>query len=194
MIRNLPGEKWKSVEIENSKAVRYSISNLGRLASYTEDIKDGTILKCSKNKGYRVFRYYSIKAEKKVHSHFYIHKKVAELFTSKPSSDKTMVIHLDYNKLNNDVNNLKWASKEEVQEHQKKNPLMIKSIKKLKEHNRTSKNGYKLSEAKVRIIKRKLLDPNRRTRIKMIARHYGVSEMQLYRIKTGENWGYVKVD
>jgi DNA-binding Xre family transcriptional regulator len=53
---------------------------------------------------------------------------------------------------------------------------------------------YKLTEAKVKILKRKLLDPNRKTRIKMLARQFGVSEMQLHRIRTGENWGHVKID
>jgi hypothetical protein len=27
--------------------------------------------------------------------------------------------------------------------------------------------------------------------MKMIAKQFGVSEMQLYRIKSGENWGWV---
>ena len=28
----------------------------------------------------------------------------------------------------------------------------------------------------------------------MIAKQFGISEMQLYRIKSGENWGNVKID
>jgi hypothetical protein len=28
--------------------------------------------------------------------------------------------------------------------------------------------------------------------MKQIADHFGISEMQLYRIKSGENWGHVK--
>jgi hypothetical protein len=78
--------------------------------------------------------------------------------------------------------------------HQTKNPGLKEQIKRLHEHNKKSKNGYKLTEAKVKILKRKLLDPNRKTRVKMLARQFGVSEMQLYRIKIGENWGHVKVD
>jgi len=49
----------------------------------------------------------------------------------------------------------------------------------------------KLTETKVKLIKRKIFDPNRRTRMKMIAKQFGISEMQLYRIKSGENWGSV---
>lgn len=51
----------------------------------------------------------------------------------------------------------------------------------------------KLSEIDVIRLKKKLLDPNRKTRLKILARQFGVSEMQLHRIKTGENWGHIKV-
>jgi hypothetical protein len=30
--------------------------------------------------------------------------------------------------------------------------------------------------------------------LKMLAKQFGISEMQLYRIKSGENWGHVKID
>jgi len=42
--------------------------------------------------------------------------------------------------------------------------------------------------------KRKLLDPKRKTRMKIMAKQFGVSEMQLYRIKSGENWGHITID
>jgi DNA-binding Xre family transcriptional regulator len=38
-----------------------------------------------------------------------------------------------------------------------------------------------------------LSDPNRKTRLKIIAKRFGVSEMTLQRIKTGENWGHIKI-
>jgi len=63
------------------------------------------------------------------------------------------------------------------------------AIKKLVEN---QKKGVKLTETKVRLIKKRVLNPNRRTRIKIIARQFGVSEMAIYRIKSGENWGWVK--
>jgi len=44
------------------------------------------------------------------------------------------------------------------------------------------------------LIKKKLLDPNRKTRMKMLAHQFRISEMQLYRIKSGENWGHVMVE
>jgi hypothetical protein len=56
-----------------------------------------------------------------------------------------------------------------------------------------SKRRYsKLNEKKVAILKKKLLDPNRKTRIKMLAKQFGISEMQVWRIQSGENWGNVE--
>jgi hypothetical protein len=43
----------------------------------------------------------------------------------------------------------------------------------------------------VRLIKKMINDPNRRTRLKIIAKRFGVTTMQLHRIKTGENWSDV---
>ena len=65
-----------------------------------------------------------------------------------------------------------------------KNPVFIESIK-------NKKTSYKLTEGKVKIIKRQL--KNKRTRITMIAKRFGVSDMQIHRIKSGENWGHVKI-
>jgi uncharacterized protein YjcR len=42
-------------------------------------------------------------------------------------------------------------------------------------------------------IKKLLAKPNRTTRLKMIAKQFGVSEMQISRIKSGENWSHIKV-
>jgi hypothetical protein len=44
----------------------------------------------------------------------------------------------------------------------------------------------------VRRLKKILNDPNRRTRLKIIAKRFGVTTMQLRRIKTGENWSHVE--
>ncbi|MHA7843264.1 MAG: hypothetical protein ACX93I_08095 [Winogradskyella sp.] len=49
----------------------------------------------------------------------------------------------------------------------------------------------KLSENNVRLIKKMLKNPNRKTRLKMIAKQFGISTTQLKRIETGENWGHV---
>jgi hypothetical protein len=112
----------------------------------------------------------------------YVHKLVAQHFLEQ--GDGIYVIHLDYDKTNNHVDNLKWATKREKEIHQFKGP----NFQRMKGMRRYSK----LTETRVKLIKRKLNDPNRRTRLKMIAKQFGISEMQLYRIKSGENWGSVE--
>jgi transcriptional regulator with PAS, ATPase and Fis domain len=70
--------------------------------------------------------------------------------------------------------------------HNKLNPAVInKPIPK------RTKN-YKLTETKVIMIKKMLQHDN--TRLKMIAKQFGITHTQLNRIRSGENWGYVKID
>lgn len=76
--------------------------------------------------------------------------------------------------------------------HHKTSPYVIEGRKKALE-NRKHGDGNKLTMTQVMFIKKKLLDPNQKARLKILARQFGVSEMTLYRIKTGENWRYVEV-
>ncbi len=116
----------------------------------------------------------------------YVHRIVAELFLD-PDPDRLIVIHKDYDKENNSANNLEYATRLEMEEHHKNNPIFLEK-RKLPYY--TPKYS-KLNVKKVQMIKRKIFDPNRTTRMKMIAKQFGISEMQLYRIKSGENWGHV---
>jgi hypothetical protein len=99
------------------------------------------------------------------------------------------VIHLDYDKKNNKASNLQWATKEEMEEHQQKSPAKLA----YKEKQRNRVKGLKLNVTKVKSIKRLLNKPGKKT-MKQIAEQFDISEMQLYRIKSGENWGHVTLD
>jgi hypothetical protein len=116
----------------------------------------------------------------------FIHRLVAEAFIANRSSKKVYVIHLNYNKEDNSVKNLRWATKEEMEAHQQKSPAVLayRSINR--------KKGHKLTEGVVRKIKEMINNKNRRKTMREIAEHFEISEMQLYRIKSGENWGHVK--
>ena len=117
----------------------------------------------------------------------WIHKAMAEAFIENPENKK-FVIHLDHDKLNNSIANLEWANQEEVTEHNKDNPNVIS----FREEGR--RTYTKISEGRAKLLKKRLLDPNRKTRIKILAKQYGLSEMQLWRIKSGENWGDLEID
>lgn len=184
MIQGFRNEIWKSYSNENwSEEDEYMVSNYGRIKKkkvYQEAWRlSPTSMVCN----YESFGF--IKKGKGKSSQVYVHRLVAMLFLEK-SEDQKFVIHLDFDKLNNVASNLKWVNKTEMFLHHRKNPKKIARIGKI--------TYSKLSEGKVRIIKKKMLDPNRRTRVRLIAKQFGVSEMQLYRIKWGENWGHIKID
>jgi hypothetical protein len=194
MIQFYPDEKWKELELENKAGLKYALSNYGRLVSFSDSISNGYLLKCSQNKGYKLFRHYVYNDGKKTLKSFYLHKLIAELFIPTKKPDQVYVIHLDYVKDNNKVSNLRWANKVELQDHQNRNPIVQKDRERLLRFNKVSDKGYKLTEEKVRVLKRKLFSTKFQTRVKMLARQFGVSEMQVYRIKSGENWGHVKIN
>ena len=54
-------------------------------------------------------------------------------------------------------------------------------------------DGPKLTITRVKHLKKILNDPERKTRLKILAKQLGISEMQVSRIKRGENWGHIKV-
>ena len=193
MIRIYPNELFKEIHCEEKLKMRYAISNAGRRISYKENFVDGRVLKGGLVDGYRVFKYrFKTQDETFTIKRFYFFRLVAEHFLVKPSEDHIYVLHLDFSRDNDNLNNLRYATREEQLEHYRKSPRVIQAKKNLIEHNIKS-DGRKLTSTKVIRIKKMLINPNRKTRIKMIAKQFGVSEMQIHRIQTGENWGHIKI-
>lgn len=183
-IKNLKNEVWKDLQIKNKSALRkrYAVSNMGRVISYRESMDDGKLLNGSTVEGYTVL---NIKPADTYQS-LYLHREVARLFAKKEGTKQKFVIHLDFDKKNNKINNLRWATKEEMEKHQQKSPAKIA----YKELQRNRQKGLKLNVTKVKSIKRLLVKPGKKT-MKQIAEQFDISEMQLYRIKSGENWSHV---
>lgn len=193
MIRFYPNEEFREVEIDYPLQKRYAISNRGRLLSFTDTIQNGTLLNGGKTNGFRTLRYKIRKKNGKIGDKtLYIYRLVAQLFIPKQSEDQLHVIHLDHLLDNDEVKNLKWVTLAEKFEHRKKNPNVINAVFKVQQTKRKS-DGRKLTLTKVMHLKKLLNDPNRKTRAKMLAKQFGISEMQVSRIKSGENWGHVKV-
>ena len=75
-----------------------------------------------------------------------------------------------------------------VSSHQQNSPEKIAYKK--RQANRTV--GLKLNATQVKTIKDIIKNPKRKLTYKQLAAKYKVSEMTLYRIKSGENWGRIK--
>ncbi|MBC7606672.1 MAG: hypothetical protein H7199_06925 [Burkholderiales bacterium] len=192
MIRIYPDEIFKEIEIDYPLKFRYAVSNRGRLISFSDKFETGKLLIGACSDGYRTLRY-SMRENGKIKGrHIFVYKLVAQFFIPKTSDEQQHVLHLDFSRDNDIVQNLKWATYDELQAHRKKSPHVINAKRKLLEHNLKS-DGRKLTITKVIYLKKLLQDPNRKTRLKMLAKQFGISEMQVCRIKSGENWGYIKV-
>ncbi len=181
MINQYIHEEWKDFTLNDADPalMAYRISNHGRVRIKTKtQTRFRLLTRFAKMKRFNMFFYK--KKGNKVAS-FYVHRAVAIMFDEN-RENKKFVIHLDHNPTNNAITNLKWVDRAELVIHQNKNPK------------RRASKRYKLNEGTVRIIKRKLADPKNRTRVKMIAKQFGVTTMQIWRIKSGENWSHIKLE
>lgn len=186
MIKKLAGEVWRPLVFSGWRQLRnrYAISSAGRIASYKTDVsEDGKILSGSLTTGYRTLNLHRPGNK----GTLYIHREMAKVFLKQPSPKHKYVIHRSHNKLDNTVKNLRWATLEQMIEHQQESPAKVA----YKEKQANRKKGLKLSAIQVKKIK-DVLDSKKRTiTIKQLANKFGVSEMTMYRIKSGENWGRI---
>ncbi|WP_299014649.1 HNH endonuclease [uncultured Polaribacter sp.] len=182
-MKSYRSEQWKLFEKEDYNTVKEKIyiSNYGRVKKELEDNKYKQV-NLSKINNFEVFTYPKINSQKRGKA--YIHKVVGLLFLEKQEHHK-FVIHKNHDLEDNYVENLQWVDRKELSQHQITNPKRIAKF--------GIKPGAKLTEARVRVIKKKLLDPNRRTRLRIIASQFGVTTQQLRRIKSGENWKEVEI-
>jgi hypothetical protein len=187
MIKKLDGERWKEVKFPKSLKKRYSISNKGRLGSFTEDVlKDGRLLNGSLQEGYKIMRYNVYTPKGKRYEFVFFHTLVAQAFCNQKSKNHNKVIFKDFNRKNLNAENLKWVTVEEQYAHSVQSPLYIKASKRL----RQPVKGPQLDVEKVKKIKEGLKGGKT---LKALATKFKVSDMQIHRIKTGENWSHVKV-
>jgi len=196
MLKLYSEEVFKEITIEYKLQLRYAISNYGRLVSFSEDINEGRIINGSLQDGYRIWKYTTRdKKNRKKYKHKFYYRLVAEYFIPKTSEKQVYVLHLDRNRANDHISNLRWATKEEMLDHYKKSPFVLEARKKQLAgvHANRVHKGNKLTSTDVMLIKKILLNPNRKTRLKILAKKFGVSEMTLHRIRTGENWGHITI-
>ncbi|HEX5651951.1 MAG TPA: NUMOD4 domain-containing protein [Chitinophagaceae bacterium] len=186
MIKKLAGEVWKPLVFSGWRHLRnrYAVSSHGRIASFKDDVvKDGKLLEGSLTTGYKTLNLHRPNNK----GTLYIHREMAKLFLKKATPQHKYVIHINHNKLDNKVRNLRWATLDEMIDHQQNSPAKI--AYKVKQANRTE--GLKLTASQVKKIKLILSNKSRQLTIKQLAKNYDVSEMTMYRIKSGENWGRI---
>jgi hypothetical protein len=179
-------EEWKLVKFSgiNEEEI-YQISNYGRIRIFKPSDNDWKILKSANVKGYRYFTFKSnIDWKHKISKP--VHRLVAELFCEQESEDHKFVIHLNFVKDNNFFKNLKWVTQEELTEHNLTNPNVINSRRK------GVITNAKLTETEVIRLKLKL--KRGKNKLYKIAKEFGITHTQLNRIRSGENWGHIKVD
>lgn len=182
-VKSFWNEKWEPVEFgRETKKCNYAISSFGRIKSIEKVTARERLLKGAKARGGLIMLNQKLKDGST--GIVYVHRFVAENFVDKESEEQEYILHKDYDKSNNNWSNLAWATELEWKEYQKKNP------------NRKGRPGrtknYKLTETQVRMMK-KLLKRGK-TKRKIIAKQFGVSENCAYKIEKGIRWGHVVID
>jgi hypothetical protein len=181
-------EVWKLIAFQGKKpSVAYAVSNLGNFGVMQKNAKVEVRKFKPQNGGLR----YNYKLNGKSKALF-IHKEVAKAFVKKPSSRHSLIIRKDHDYLNNKADNLKWVTPEEHKKHVTFSPNAVLSRK--KRAIIESKTAKVFDEKTVRQVKKLIWDPKRKLTFKQIAEKFDVSEMQIYRIKSGELWFHVKVE
>lgn len=177
-VTNLPGEKWAAVEWEKPTLRKnYAISNMGRIKTIHKlNGDEALILGSADRRGYLLLNVRLIDGE---FGHIYVHRFVAEHFVKKGKGATDYILHHDRNRRNNRADNLKWASKIEWKEYVKTLPTYIEGRRKLQAR-------YKLDDKKVAAIRKRLSE--RGMTLAVVAKEFGVSITQVYRIKANENW------
>ena len=179
---NQKKEVWKPLIFDGlTKEQKFEVSNIGRVRRTHKRTKEWQYIAGSNCKGYRIFSFRASEKGKQVTKS--LHRIVAENFLKKPSAVYKHVLHLDFVKHNNVVENLKWATKDELAAHQKTNP----------NYKRGLVYNSKLSVEQVKEIKRTLRDGGKIIYARL-ARKYGITQTQLNRIRKGENWKNVTID
>lgn len=181
-LRVLKSERWKELKLKHGKnQKRYAISDLGRIASYKIKFEEGMLLKARPTQGYPSVTITSLAGK----HNLYIHRLVGQYFCTQKSKKHSFVLHKDHKKENNKAKNLLWATQDEQIAHAKKDPNVLKHI--------SPEKGPKLTADRVRQIKQELFKGKNPPTLKKLAKKYRVSDMQIHRIKIGENWSHVKV-
>lgn len=180
-------EIWKAIRIDGKNpTVPYMISNYGR---FGVDVNGKVEVRQFKPTAGN-YRYNT--RQKGKNKAIFLYKEVAKNFLKKPSNKHKFIVHKDHNYLNDHIDNLEWATHEEHRAHTAQSPRSV--LSRQKKAITKSTHSKVLDEKKVIALKKMIWDPKRKLSFSKLAEKFGVSEMQIYRIKNGEFWYHIKVD
>jgi hypothetical protein len=182
-------EKWKGVFFDRiDPDEKYEVSNYGQIRRFDRKKNEWKIQKPANVNGYAYFSFRTLEDENgKSRITKSLHRIVAELFLGSPKGNSNNVIHLDFDKWNNKVSNLKWVSRENMFAHSRKSPRTALAI----ERRKGEITNSKLTATDVMRLKKKL--KRGKNPLYKIAKEFGITHTQLNRIRRGENWAHVKV-
>lgn len=180
-------EIWKTFTIDGKKpTVPYAISNHGRFGVMSENGKVEV-----RNFKPTAGNYRFNTRQNGKNKAIFLAKEVAKAFLKRPSNKHLFVIHKDHNYLNDHVDNLKWVTSKEHRAHTTLSPKSV--LARQKKAIITSSHSRVLDEKSATNLKKMIWDPKRKLSYKQLAEKFGVSEMQIYRIKTGQFWYHIRV-
>jgi len=173
-------ERWKRIQFDEIHPdENVYVSDYGRIKSFKTSRKGGKIIGGSWLSEYNILVLKKIGDKRKT---VFIHKLIAAFFLDKPKADAEYVIHLDFNRKNNFYENLKWVNRKGASAHRRKDKNY--HVKKIR--------NAKLTAEEVKELKIMLKEGKKRPY--RIAQRFGITHTQLNRIRTGENWGHIKID
>ena len=173
--KKLKREKWAMIGLPiYFEKYYYMVSNYGKVKRVDVFTGEVLMLRCSKERGGTKLNLQHPDGS----CYYFVHRLVA-MFFLKRKVGKQFVIHLDQNYENSRYDNLKWVSREELNEVWKERGCYVGNVH----------PNYKLKVEDIKKI-RKLLDKG--LSLKKIAEQFNVSDMQIHRIGSGENWSWVE--
>jgi len=187
-VKYLNGERW--TELKVNARTKYLISTKGRIYSYT---RDRILQGCMRN-GIACL-IFTPKNQKDTYTHAYTGKLrrvndrqqmvmtfpqlMGMTFLVKPKGH-TIVVHMNYDKGDNSLDNLKWMKMDRSWDRSRDSPKYFRT-----------RRLVKLTPEKVLKIK-SMLQAIRKGKLKMtideIAKQYDVASIQIYRIQNGDLW------
>jgi len=166
-------EIWKYIK---GYGRRYQVSNYGHVRSYST----GKVRILSPGRTYSGGLAVSLSINYKSAT-FQVHQLVAQAFIPNPLNKKE-VNHKDFDRTNNNVNNLEWATRQENMDHAVRNG-----------HTR---GKWRLTKKEVRAIKTRLNNkPKNQTWIdlcEILARVFDISVITIHQLRSSRIWKNVE--